>query len=33
MLPPLQILSDEKKNEMLKKLKELNFLPNKNIAA
>ena len=33
MLPPLQILSEEKKNEMLKKLKELNFLPNKNIAA
>tara|TARA_B100001029_G_scaffold169398_1_gene164253 strand:- start:330 stop:1220 length:891 start_codon:yes stop_codon:yes gene_type:complete len=33
MLPPLEILDDEKKNEMLKKLKELNFLSNKNIAA
>ena len=33
MLPPLEILSEEKKKEMLKKLKELNFLSNKNIAA
>ena len=33
MLPPLEILSDEKKNEMLKKLKNLNFSSKKNIAA
>ena len=33
MLPPLEMLSEEKKKEMLKKLKNLNFLPNKNIAA
>ena len=33
MLPPLEMLSEEKKNEMLKKLKDLNFLSNKNIAA
>ena len=33
MLPPLEILSEEKKNEMLKKLKDLKFLPKKNIAA
>jgi len=33
MLPPLEMLSEEKKKEMLKKLKDLNFLPNKNIAA
>jgi len=33
MLPPLKMLSEEKKKEMLKKLKDLNFLPNKNIAA
>ena len=33
MLPPLEILSEDKKKEMLKKLKELNFLSNKNIAA
>tara|TARA_B100000029_G_scaffold501459_1_gene574870 strand:- start:2530 stop:3420 length:891 start_codon:yes stop_codon:yes gene_type:complete len=33
MLPPLEILSEEKKNEMIKKLKDLNFLPKKNIAA
>ncbi len=33
MLPPLEVLSEEKKKEMLKKLKSLNFLSNKNIAA
>ena len=33
MLPPLEILSEEKKKEILKKQKELNFLSNKNIAA
>ena len=33
MLPPLEMLSEEKKNEMLKKLKDLNFLSKKNIAA
>ena len=33
MLPPLEILSEDKKIEMLKKLKDLNFLLNKNIAA
>ena len=33
MLPPLEMLSEEKKKEMLKKLKDLNFLQNKNIAA
>ena len=33
MLPPLDLLNDEKKNEMIKKLKDLNFLPKKNIAA
>ncbi len=33
MLPPLEMLSEEKKKEMLKKLKDLNFLSNKNIAA
>ncbi len=33
MLPPLEILSNEKKEEMLEKLKNLNFLTNKNIAA
>ncbi len=33
MLPPLEILSEEKKIEMLKKLKDLNFLSKKNIAA
>ena len=33
MLPPLEILDEEKKKEMLKKLKDLNFLSNKNIAA
>ena len=33
MLPPLEILSEEKKIEMLKKLKDLNFLNKKNIAA
>ena len=29
MLPPLDLLNDEKKNEMIKKLKDLNFLPKK----
>ena len=33
LLPPLELLSDSKKKEMMKKLKDLNFLPNKNIAA
>ena len=33
MLPPLEMLSDEKTKEMLKKLKDLNFLSKKNIAA
>ena len=33
MLPPLELLSEQKKKEMLKKLKELNFLSKKNIAA
>ena len=33
MLPPMEVLSEEKKKEMLKKLKSLNFLSNKNIAA
>jgi 4-hydroxy-tetrahydrodipicolinate synthase len=33
MLPPLEVLSEEKKIQMLKKLKDLNFLSNKNIAA
>ena len=33
LLPPLEVLNDEKKLEMLKKLKNLNFLINKNIAA
>ena len=33
MLPPLEILSEEKKTEMLKKLKDLNFVSKKNIAA
>ena len=33
MLPPLELLKEEKKNEMLKKLKDLNFLSKKNIAA
>ena len=33
ILPPLEMLSEEKKKEMLKKLKDLNFLPSKNIAA
>ena len=33
MLPPLETLNEEKKNEMLKKLKNLNFLSKKNIAA
>ena len=33
MLPPLELLSEQKKKEMLKKLKELNFLSKENIAA
>ena len=33
MLPPLEVFSEEKKKEMLKKLKNLNFLSNNNIAA
>jgi len=33
LLPPLELLSDSKKKEMIKKLKDLNFLSNKNIAA
>ena len=33
MLPPLELLNEEKKNQMLKKLKDLNFLSKKNIAA
>jgi len=33
MLPPLEMLSEEKKKEMLEKLKNLNFIKNKNIAA
>ena len=33
LLPPLTLLSEEKKKEMLSKLKELDFIPTKNIAA
>ena len=33
MLPPLEMLDEKKKSEMLKKLKKLNFLSKKNIAA
>jgi len=33
MLPPLEMLDEKKKSEMLKKLKNLNFLSKKNIAA
>ena len=33
LLPPLELLSEEKKNQMLKKLKELNFINEKNQAA
>ena len=33
LLPPLVLLSEEKKLELLSKLKELNFLTKKNIAA
>ena len=33
LLPPLTLLSEEKKQELLSKLKELDFLPKKNIAA
>ncbi len=33
ILPPLEILSEEKKKKMIEKLKNLNFIKNKNIAA
>ncbi len=33
MLPPLEIFSEEKKKEMLNRLKEINFITDKNIAA
>ncbi len=33
LLPPLELLSEEKKNKMLKKLKEFNFINKKNQAA
>ena len=33
LLPPLTLLSSEKQKELLNKLKELNFIPRKNIAA
>ncbi len=33
LLPPLELLSEDKKSDMLKKLKNLNFLSKKNIAA
>ena len=33
LLPPLTLLSTEKQKELLNKLKELNFIPRKNIAA
>ena len=33
LLPPLELLNNSKKEEMIRKLKDLNFLPNKNIAA
>jgi DNA-directed RNA polymerase subunit H (RpoH/RPB5) len=33
LLPALTLLSEEKKQELLSKLKELDFLPKKNIAA
>ena len=33
LLPPLTLLSKEKQNELLIKLKKLDFIPNKNIAA
>ena len=33
ILPPLSLLSEKQKKEMMFKLKELNFFPEKNIAA
>ena len=33
LLPPLELLNEEKKDQMLKKLKELNFIKKKNQAA
>ena len=33
MLTPLEIFSEEKKKEMLNRLKEINFITDKNIAA
>ena len=33
LLPPLELLDEKKKNIMLKKLKEINFITDKNIAA
>ena len=33
LLPPLTLLSKEKKNKLLNKLKELNFISKKDIAA
>ena len=33
LLPPLTLLSSEKQKELLNKLKELDFIPNKNMAA
>jgi 4-hydroxy-tetrahydrodipicolinate synthase len=33
VLPPLSLLSDNEQKELVQKLKELNFFPNKNIAA
>jgi len=33
LLPPLTLLSVEKRKELLSKLRDLNFLPKKNIAA
>ena len=33
LLPPLSLLSEKKKEELMYKLKELDFFPEKNIAA
>ena len=33
VLPPLKLLSKEKQKELISRLKQINFLPNKNIAA
>ena len=33
LLPPLSLLSEKKKEELMSKLKELDFFPEKNIAA